>query len=192
MFIKEELQVCCSQILFWTVAIFLPIFVYGQQVTENPLRKSDVLNDPSKPGIVTCVENPLSGKGIKIRITNNYVWTLQFPVENGGTHDGTRKLSNNREVAILADNTIFFPYFSVESKNGQSLRGYAGHVGTRDFLIPNRTVTFSLSEKQLNGNRVYLDFNYEWELDTIYLASPRHRVYIEVDARSLESNKCLN
>lgn len=152
----------------------------------------NILKDSSKPGIITCVDKSSRGNDIMIRITNNYVWTVQFPVENGGIHDGTRVLSNHREVAILADNAAFHPFFWIESKNGKSRPGHSGHVGVSDFLIPSRSVTFSFSQKQLNGNRVYLDFNYERELDTIYLASPRHQVYIGVDARSLESNRCLN
>ncbi len=174
------------------MVLYLPTMIYGQGITQSPLRKSDVLVDPSKPGIITCVEAPLHRKGYKIRITNNYLWTLQIPVESGGIYDGTRKLSNNREIATLADNTTFFPFFWTESKSGKIRPGNTGHIGTSDFLIPNRTVTFSLSDKQLKGDRVFLDFNYEWELDTIYLASPRHRVYVEIDSRSLESHKCLN
>src|SRR5512140_3162742 len=98
MFLKRELLVF---LFSFSLTLLIADGIAAQRVAEGLVR-SDVLRDASKPGIVSCVSSSSRLDEIEILLTNNYKWSLQFPVERSGKHDGTKKLSNGREVSILA------------------------------------------------------------------------------------------
>jgi len=183
---------CTFIFLGWmSLTLILASTAYGQGNDLRSLKKSAALLDSSKPGLLVCLERSSDESGIRVRLTNNYVWTLQFPADNSGRHDGTRTLSNGQTYAILADNAAFDPYFWFESaRNSRSHQGWRGHLATFEFLAPKRSATFLIPKLLSKAFRIYLQFNYEWELPTIYLAEPSHRLYIYLDSRSMENNRC--
>lgn len=171
--------------------------IIAQSKSAKSLTKSDVILDPSRPSIFSCFENltsnPDQSSSIWIRITNNSIWTLQFPAHNGGTSHDVQKLSNGREVAMLAKGAIFYPGYGVVSDSGRRvIKLISIHVGTSSFLPSNSSAIFSISRRELKNGRLYLDFNYEWELNTVYQATPTHRLYIDLNENRREQNLCNN
>ena len=53
-------------------------------------------------------------------------------------------------------------------------------------------VLYSLFRKETRKSHLYLDFHYEWELNTVYQATPTHRLYIDLSEKSQEQNLCAN
>jgi|ERR1035437_28477 hypothetical protein len=158
---------------------------FGQQAVISTLRRDDVLIDHSRPSIFACIEIGGSGNGNRldasVRVTNNSIWVLQFPAENGGLSHITRKLSDGREVAVLKDGTTFLPNYGIESASGLKVIKFLSlHLGTLSYLPPNSSAIFKVREQKKNV-RIYLDFNYEWELNTVIQATPTHRLYIPLN-----------
>jgi hypothetical protein len=174
----------------------LPSIVFGQQDTPNKIRRTDVLLNPSLPGLVSCFEVPKDERDVRtkiwIRLTNNYVWTLQFPAHTRGAANITQSLSNGREVEVLKKDSVFYPGYGLESKSGNRIISpISVHVGTVSFLPSSGSALFSVSEDKSDNRRLYLDFNYEWELNTVYQASPTHRFYIGLDDSYRTQNRCI-
>jgi hypothetical protein len=153
--------------------------VHGQTVEPRLLTKRDVLLDKTRQLIFACNAEPTSKFEYSFRLTNNSIWTLQFPAFQGGTAHVARKLATGREVGMLANESIFFPGYGL-IENGRIERTINIHSGTSSFLPPGFSATFSIPRKVVSPSaRLYLDFNFEWELDTVYLSNPIHRFYID-------------
>lgn len=162
----------------------------AQNENAKSLTKSDVVLDISRPSIFSCFENA-DKHSVWIRITNNSVWTLQFPATSDGTPKVLRKLSNGRVVAMLSNGATFYPGYGQESNSVQVIRPISIHVGTSSFLPSNSSAIFSIPGKVKEG-RLYLDFNYEWELNTVYQATPTHRLYVDLTKKHREDLLCSN
>jgi hypothetical protein len=163
------------------------------QTSQLPaLTRSDVLLDSTKPPLSTCFEKSSDKKHLLIRVTNNYRWILQLPLESGGQTGGVITLPGGRGVALLADGVEVNPHYFVEAPGTEAKQGYRGHGGTLGFFAPGRSFLFSVPKPKSgeSGNGVYVDFNYEWELPTISLAIPHHRIQVSTDSYSIESRGC--
>ena len=175
----------------------MPNTIVAQQKAAKLLTKSDVILDSSHPSIFSCFEGVASNSdqssSIRIKIINNSIWTLQFPAHTGGSSHVVQKLSNGREVAMLAKDSIFYPGYGVMSDSGRRvITPISIHVGTVSFLPSNSSAVFLVPIRKSKKGRLYLDFNYEWELNTVYQATPTHRLYIDLDEKLREQNLCTN
>jgi hypothetical protein len=175
----------------------MPEAIVAQREGAKSLTRSDVILDSSRPSIFSCFDevtpNLDRSSSIWVRITNNSIWTLQFPAHERGSSHTVQKLSDGREVAMLLKGAIFHPGYGLISDSGrQVITQISIHLGTVSFLPSNSYAIFSVQRRKSKKGRLYLDFNYEWELNTVYQATPTHRLYIELNEKRREQNLCAN
>lgn len=158
--------------------------IFGQDVPIVPSKLGDTNNLVRvKTDITVCFEK--YGKESVIRIDNKSPWILRMPVNEGGRNDSTlRQLPNGKEVAVLANGSEFSPIYGTESANGGRLKMHiVGDVGYYSFIAPSRVAKISLSNLTPTGV-LFIPFNYEWEFDRTFQASPQHRVLLQLRRNS--------
>ena len=152
---KEQDGMTKTIILAFIVFIFglaaMPEDIVAQQKDAKSLIRSDVVLNSSQPSIFSCFEDAANfndSSSIWIRVVNNSIWTLQFPANARGSSHAVQKLSNGRDVAMLAKGSIFYPdYGLVSDSRLRVITPISIYLGTNSFLPSNSSAVFSVPKR---------------------------------------------
>lgn len=175
------------------------------QAASKPagLTRNDVVLRPDKPTIYMCVDRELtrakareSAGDLWLRIYNNTVWLIRFNAERMGTSAKVFRLSNGRNVPALTNESVAFPQFEFEPKAGKSgtPQSLWGDTSTSNWLPSDTHAAFKVPAKYFKDEKLYLEFNYEWELTSSHGTesyAPTHRVFFALaDASDISGATC--